>query len=225
MTSTAPPRLATWMLLHLMPGDHDEALPGDLLESFHAGRSSAWYCRQVLAALAAQWIRSFFRHRAVLVFAAAWATLSPAWRLLVTRLYHTGNLIGPVWRLPWPWSTVCIFGLTTAEDVLFIWTGVLICLLVLLGMFGTVKHWRVGRALTLSVAGYAIATVCDFAIALIHGPSSPSHAVDWRTLTFPGVMTNFDLWTILMRLPYLIGIALALWATVPNEERRRKLAE
>lgn len=223
MTSTAPPRLATWMLLHLMPGDDDEALAGDLIEGFHAGRSSAWYCRQVLVALAVRWMGSFFRHRTVLIFAAAWATISPAWSLLILRLYHSGNLIGPVWRLPWPWSTVCIFGLSAAEDLLFIWTGVLICLLMLLSVFGTLKHWRIGRAFTLSVAGYIFAYACEFAIAWIPAPSSTGHGVDWRMLTLSDVVTNFGVWAILRRIPYLIGTACALWGAVPADERRRKL--
>lgn len=52
-----------------MHADYDDALAGDLLESFRAGRSSGWYCRQVLDALVIRWIGSFYRHRAVPIFA------------------------------------------------------------------------------------------------------------------------------------------------------------
>ncbi len=225
MTSTSPPRLATWMLLHLMPGDHDEALAGDLLESFRAGRSSAWYSRQVLVAILIQWARSFFRNLTVLIFAVAWATISPVWLLLMRRLDHWHNLIGPVWRLPWPWSTVCGIGLPVAEDLLFVWTGVLICLLMLLSVFGTVGHWRIGRSFALSVAGFVLACVCEFAIALMHGPATTGHAVDWRTLTLSGVITNFGVWDVFSRLPYLIATACALWGSIPAVDRRFKLAE
>jgi hypothetical protein len=225
MTSTAPPRVATWMLLHLMPGDHDEALAGDLLESFRAGRSSAWYCRQVLVALVIRWTGSLFRHWTVLIFAVAWATICPAWSLLVRRVYHWRNLIGPVWRLPWPWSTVCDFGLSATYFLLFIWTGVLICMLLLRSVFGTVRYWRIGRAFALSVAGYVFACVCEFPIAWILAPSSIGHSVDWRTLTLSGMITNFGVRAILLRLPYLIGTACALWGSAPTDERRSKLAE
>jgi hypothetical protein len=180
----------------------------------------------VLVALAIRWIGSLFRHRAVLIFAVAWATISPAWLLLIRRLYHWHNFIGPVWRFPWPWSMVCIFGLSAAEDLLFIWTGVLICLLMLLSAFGTLRHWRIGRAFALSVAGLALAIACEFAIEwIIPAQSSTGHGVDWRTLTLLGVITNFGVWANIIRLPYLIGTACALWGAAPTKCTPSKLAE
>ena len=225
MSSTAPPRFATWMLLHLMPGGHDEALAGDLLESFRAGRSRAWYRRQVFVALVVGWIASFFRHRTVLIFAAAWGTISPAWLLLIRRLDHWHNLIGPVWRLAWPWSMVCAFGLSAAEVLLFIWTGVLICLLMLLSVVGTVGHWRIGRAFALSVAGFVFACLGEFPIAWILAPSPTPYGVDWRTLTLSSVITDFGVQAVLMRLPFLIGTACALWGVIPTDQRSSKLPE
>jgi signal peptidase I len=53
MTVRAPPRLATWLLQRCAGGYRCESLAGDLIEQYHAGRSSAWYWRQVLLALAA----------------------------------------------------------------------------------------------------------------------------------------------------------------------------
>lgn len=46
-----PPAIATWMLKHLVLGDRNEALEGDLLEEFHRRRSGVWYWRQVLRAV------------------------------------------------------------------------------------------------------------------------------------------------------------------------------
>jgi hypothetical protein len=47
----SPPTTATWMLKHLVLGDRNEALEGDLLEEFQRGRSVSWYWRQVLWAI------------------------------------------------------------------------------------------------------------------------------------------------------------------------------
>lgn len=225
MSSTNPPRVAQWMLTHLMPADHDEALAGDLLESFRAGRSSTWYCRQVLAALVIRWIGNLFRQGTALIFAAAWAFIAPAWRLVITRLYRSSNLIGSIWRIPWPWSTVCDFGLSAAEGLLFIWTGALLGLIMIRSCLGTAKNWRFGRAFALSVAGYVFASVCEFAIGLTAAPSLTGRGVDWRTLTLAGEITKFGGWAILMRIPYFIGTACALWGAVPTRERNMKLAD
>jgi len=53
MTALAPPRLATWLLQRCAGGYRCESLAGDLIEQYHAGRSNAWYWRQVLLAIAA----------------------------------------------------------------------------------------------------------------------------------------------------------------------------
>lgn len=49
MTASNPPRLATALLSWM--GPRDEALIGDLLETYRAGRSDWWYWRQVLSAV------------------------------------------------------------------------------------------------------------------------------------------------------------------------------
>ena len=46
-----PPTIATWMLKHLVLGNRNEALEGDLLEELHQRRSASWYWRQVLRAI------------------------------------------------------------------------------------------------------------------------------------------------------------------------------
>jgi hypothetical protein len=54
MRSQHPPRLATRLLTRLAP---NEPLDGDLQEEYRAGRSAAWYWRQVLAAIAQSSLR------------------------------------------------------------------------------------------------------------------------------------------------------------------------
>lgn len=51
MTNSKPPAPANWMLRHLVLGNQNEALEGDLLEEFQRRRSDGWYWRQVLAAI------------------------------------------------------------------------------------------------------------------------------------------------------------------------------
>jgi hypothetical protein len=55
MTPTRPPRLALFLLAHVLPDD--DPLTGDLVEEFAAGRGVAWFWRQTLAAVAAAWRR------------------------------------------------------------------------------------------------------------------------------------------------------------------------
>lgn len=211
----APPRLAAWMLNHLTPPARDEALAGDLLEDFRAGRSSAWYWRQVFAAIAFQWLRTLADHKSALFFAAAWSLLSPAWQLILRRLDHAGALTGPLWRLPWPWSTVCAFGAGFFEGLIFLWTGVLLCLVPLAPALRNINLRRIARALALSIPAFVIPSAGEIALILLTAPG-PTHApVDWRTLTILGVIENFGIWALLGRLPYFIGVAWALCATIP----------
>jgi hypothetical protein len=53
MKQHEPPALANWMVRHLVLGNQNEALEGDLLEEFQRRRSVAWYWRQVLGAILA----------------------------------------------------------------------------------------------------------------------------------------------------------------------------
>jgi hypothetical protein len=222
MIPKIPPPIASWMLERFMPDGCDEAIAGDLLESFHAGRSVNWYWRQVLGAVLLGWIRSLLLHRPALVFAFSWATLAPAWTLLITRLYHTSNLYGPIWRLPWPWSTLCYFGILIVESLLFIWAGVLSYLLVLVASFRRRLDLRLSRALAASLAGSVLAYLSAISIQFIFAPMFYSHPVDWRTLTFPGVIMDFGLPRLIMRIPYLIAMFIALWGAVPYNRRAMK---
>ncbi len=69
------PRLATWLLEHLADRYRREALVGDLAEEFRAGRSSGWYWRQVLLALAASARRVLWPRRPGVVVLIGWWSL------------------------------------------------------------------------------------------------------------------------------------------------------
>jgi hypothetical protein len=69
------PPLATTLLLRL--GPDDESFAGDLAEEYAAGRSRAWYWRQVLSAIALTAKRQIGLHpvRAAAAVLTGWATL------------------------------------------------------------------------------------------------------------------------------------------------------
>ena len=225
MNRTEPPPLATWMLKHLTNAEGNEALTGDLLEEFRAGRSNGWYWRQIITAIVIEWMRGIFDHRIVLLFAAIWSMLSPAWNLTITRVFWESSFIGHIWRIPWPWSTVCVIGLSTVEGLLFVWVGALVCVALLLIVLRRLDSQKLGRGFAMSILGYVAATACDVVLAIIPQLHHPAHVVDWRTLTLFGVVTQFGTLGILQRFPYLVGTACALWGAVSKTERPVRLTE
>jgi hypothetical protein len=127
MSATRAPWLAAWMLEHLVPGDRNEALEGDLLEELCAGRSSNWYWRQMFGSIAAAWRSEIADHRSALVFATVWSMLAPVWMAVV----HTRGFVEMATnarRLAWPWSAVCPVGLWMSLVMAFLWTGLLLFL-------------------------------------------------------------------------------------------------
>jgi hypothetical protein len=126
---TGPPPVATWMLEHLTAGPSNEALAGDLLEDFHRGRSRGWYWRQVLGAIAISCSREILNHANVMLFAALWSMLAPAWLLVIGNIEERFNFSERIWQMDWPWSTLCDVGLLLCTNVLFIWVGTLLYLI------------------------------------------------------------------------------------------------
>ncbi len=225
MNRTDPPRFATWMLEHLTLADRDGPLTGDLVEDFRTGRSHGWYWRQVIAAIVFGWIRSIFHHRFALLFAALWSMLAPAWLLIIFKLEMQKNLIGYVWRIPWPWSSICDFGLSVAECLLFICAGMLIYLILHRKIISRVSLRCLAQGCLLGLLAYGISWGCMVALLLII--TAPHHAphpmVDERTLTILGGITFFGLRSSLARLAYFVGTACSLWAVETKVERVNRI--
>jgi hypothetical protein len=107
--SSKPPALATWLVEHAIPGEKNEALAGDLLEQFSQGRSTGWYWRQVLAAIAV----GFSRELRILCVAASF-TLFWVSVLAVSRqslIHFSGGrlfqaVLGREVTLAWPVSVI-----------------------------------------------------------------------------------------------------------------------
>lgn len=216
MTHIEPPRQATWMLERLTSSTRNEALAGDLLEELRAGRSKGWYWRQVLSAIMFDWTQQWWRRRAMLVFAALWCLLAPAWQLLWTREFFEGNFVGHIWRLPWPWSTICASLVGIFDSLLFAWLGA--ALFAAASPFGLNRHRvrELAKGFVWSTLIYAVFWTAAFAMAALAAPRPVSQAINWRTLTMLGVTLDFTFWPLLSRVIYLPVVGCALWFLSPG---------
>jgi hypothetical protein len=222
MNHRKPPLLARWMLDHLIPRETNEALSGDLLETFRTGRSPGWYWYQVIAAIAIAWSRNAWRHRTTLFFAAVWSVFSPAWILILTITHSSVSILADkISAVPWPWSFICGFVFTMmGPSMLFIWLGVAVYSTLRLLIFGKFPLRWAWKGFLWGLVAFALAQACKIAID-VHYPHTASHAEHWGSLTVLGVIENFGSWSALLRFPYFIGTATALWF-LPSGHRSEK---
>jgi hypothetical protein len=139
MSRAEPPPLASWMLIHLTPLDQDQALAGDLIEEFRAGRSTGWYWRQVLAAMGIGWFQSLVDHRFQLLFASVWSLLAPAWLLVIAEIEQEAHFLQTFASMNWPWSILSELGFTLGTSLVFLWIGILLSLLPDLWLEGNLR--------------------------------------------------------------------------------------
>jgi len=71
MSASRPPRVASWLLQHLASSPQRESLIGDLIEQYQNGRSTAWYWRQVLAAILVGAIKDVRANKLIAIRAVA----------------------------------------------------------------------------------------------------------------------------------------------------------
>ena len=95
-----PPTLALWLLRHACPGNHRQALAGDLVEQYSAGRSPAWFWKQVLVAMALGALSELRWYWPYFCYAMAGMAM-PA--MLGRAVYQAPGWLH-WWTLPWPWS-------------------------------------------------------------------------------------------------------------------------
>jgi hypothetical protein len=224
MNPKNPPRIATWMMEHLTPSGSDDAIAGDLFEHFCAGRSTGWYWRQVVGAIAAEWSRRVWPHRAPLLFAAMWSFLAPAWVLLNTRLHWDSFVVGALLRIPWPWSTICSIFLASAVGLLFVWLGVLVYVVLCRIALGRLRLGRPGIAILSSIVAFTAAQICAILITVYASSHTPGHAIDERTLRLIGEVRDLRLRTMLLRLRYFPATACAMWFLDSEAENPARLA-
>ncbi len=213
MNRPEPPRLATWMLEHLTPADRDEALAGDLLESFRGGRSHAWYWHQALSACAATWLANIRARIPMLVCALLWSMLAPAWTVLVDRITHT-RLVRQLSQFDWPLSGLAELAVWIALNSTFLWAGILLYVLANT-RFATALHneklRRSFRLAPLLFLPFFVATAI-----LMNLYAFPGFDIDRHTITPAGAITDLRIWADALRLPYFLSLAFALWGAIPR---------
>jgi hypothetical protein len=146
-----PPRLAEWLLTHLVPGPFTDSLVGDLTEQVGGGRSALWYWRQVLIVLAGRvpWLL------ALSVAAAAWILPMMIWDWLMPWRAHRA----PFWvSFAWPWSLAFEMYVTMATYSIFPIIGLAVT-----------KRLRTARLFPL----FAVMTVGEFLMTFATDAWSP----------------------------------------------------
>ena len=202
-----PPSAATWMLRHLVPGERNEAMAGDLLEEFRQGRSGNWYWRQVLAAIAIGCCRDVFHHRFVLAYAAVWSILAVEWYFIVDRFWNHSKFTDMIYRIGSPWDGICALALHSAVSLAFIASGLLLYLIPQMLITRSFSAVRLRRSLLLTFLVYAAiwAVIVGFSLLLPEG----GHAIDRRTFTPLNVIANLWIWS--QCLPFTLAVGYGLW--------------
>ena len=154
MTRNYPPKAAIWILEHLVPGEKNDALAGDLLEEFRAGRSSLWYWKQVLVAVALGCTRVLRTNWLAVLFSFLWTVPLPALEILVLREMQRTQFFAQRWSYPWPYSTISDFGLTIGWHVLYLWIGIMVCFIAFAAATRRLVVGRVVRVLWTSLMIY-----------------------------------------------------------------------
>lgn len=201
--------IATWMLEQLLPGRHNEALAGDLLEEFGHGRSAGWYWRQVLSAFATGLCEKIACHRGMLLFALLWSAIAPAW-IDITAPGKFPGIAESIRHIDWPWSSVCTISLSLGPRLAFIWAGILVYLLVAFVRKAHIGLRQIGIGLLRSLLVFLPIWAGSCAITLLVSPLS--HLPDWQ-IVMPAI-TAFA-----VRLPSFATVLWALWGAVLTKSR------
>lgn len=214
MKCAEPPRVAAWMLEHLLPDSVDEALVGDLFEEFRSGRSARWFWRQVLAAIGIVAHQEIASRRTVLIFALLWSAIAPIW-MYIARPSNFPGIIESVRHIDWPWSSLCTIGLRLVPILAFVWTGVLVYLLL-------ASRTKMRTKLRIDLQGVQIGLVRSLASFLPFwiGTCAVTSLLRSVSLHFANGQTLFPaIENLSARLPFFATILWALWGETPIKSR------
>jgi hypothetical protein len=197
--------LATWLLEHLTFGSDTEAISGDLLEELRAGRSTAWYWRQVLLAIGIRvWIAT--RQYAVpLIFSVAWSILYPFWRIIARNWLELVHATPDRWVAhAWPYSTMLDLATGILPAIAFIWLGLLVYLI---SRPTGVPSFRILLGLSTSLSVLLLAT-----IGLFYHLKNP--VIDVPSITNEAFYSLFRLFAI--NIPVASSLLAAILSVFPR---------
>jgi hypothetical protein len=209
MKPTSSVALATWMLDRFTLGARNESLSGDLLEEFHSGRSTAWYWRQALSAVAVAFSAKSRAYVLPLIFSAGWSIIYPAiWpSLLASSLMQ--RLLQQMAVHNWPYSSglQVVSGITPAA--IFIWIGFFIYLTSSSETLRRLSVLRLLVSLSISLNVLSVATIVQ------HLLNSGAYARDVP-------QQNFSSHLVPLSIPLALSLFSALMCALPPVQQRNR---
>jgi hypothetical protein len=213
MLRNEPPPRATWILEHLVSGERDEAIAGDLLEEFRSGRSGGWYRQQVLLACAISWSRSLSARVPVLFFALLWSILAPAWYVLIEKAEHQ-FASQPIFDMSTPFSMAMACIAWIVLHAAFLWAG-LIVYRYTYGLLGTnLRQGDMRRAFWRATLILPPVYFVIFVIACLYRFAVPALAHMHLAASSLDQVADFGIFPDVIRIPYFVALLCALWGTV-----------
>jgi hypothetical protein len=216
MRRANPPAFAVWILEHLVPGDKNEALAGDLSEEFRHGRSVAWYWRQVLGVLLLGCLGELRFHWLAGSVAVLWAVPSPAFCILFVNRMADNTFVARCWSLAWPYSTICDMAFHQGCEILYLWSAIAAYFLLSGLVLRNLNLRGLMRGLRISAFAYLVvfaATLVFFATVHL-----PPRLIDIRHASPLGLIS--DVRFIADRVPVLLTLLASLRTTSPRGEAK-----
>jgi len=191
MKSSEPPPLATWLLEHLVPGEKNEALTGDLLEDFQRRGSVVWYWRQVFMAVLVGCSKELRKRWGGIVFAIICSSAIPLKQIWLSVEFESLLHLG--FKLAWPLSLIYQIAFFTLLDAV----AVVAAFCMYLGVTRSFNLRRFLKGLLVALLVLSLGNI---------------------VLPFLWVMqpSRFFFYEVVWRLPLFFGLVLAIWAARPS---------
>jgi hypothetical protein len=210
MKLTPSTAIATWMLDHL---DRSQSLAGDLLEELHAGRSTAWYWRQALFAIAITLATRTRAYLAPLIFSTGWSLLYPTLWPAIVHSTPAQNLTGRITTYDLPFSTGLGFITGISPVALFIVLGFSVYLL-------SHKHTRTSTLRLLASLSLSLNVLFVTIIGQHLRGFGLNSGIDLRIVS----RENFNAHIVALCIPLALGLYAALLCALPPTQRRQLTA-
>lgn len=206
MKLTSSTALATWMLDHLTLGSRNESLSGDLLEELHSGRSTAWYWRQTLSAIAVTLATRTRTYMMPLLFSAGWSLLYPTLWPAIVHSALAQNLANHFTPSDLPYSTGLGSVAAITPAAIFVWIGFFVYL-TLRSHESRVSTPRLLASLSISL---------NVLFVTIIGEHLRHFGVDLRNIS----RENFNAHLVALCIPLALSLWAALMCARPPAARR-----